>query len=399
MKNDISIFFSLNNNYMMTTYAAIVSMLRSANSTTFYKVFLLIPNNFDKQNIQKMHDLEHIFDNFSIEIVDMGTQFQDCHEVGHITIQAYYRLVIADLFPQMDRCIYLDGDVLIKGDLWELYNDFDHGCYFSAVKAAGFYLCSKEQQKYICETIGLDVIDNYINSGVLVLNLKKMRDDKISDLLVQTIEKQLPGSDQDALNIVCLNKIHLLPFKYNVHAYFVNNDRIKEVFPIEEVIEARNNPVIIHYAGHITKPWKDKEIIYVKEWWDIVSNAGFDISAVEAAEAKNCFRKYSYFQSRSAGYRDIIVYGRLEDALEVGKQLIEKGECRKCSYYATMDDLEIKKKNSDTFYVVIFQEKYEDILKRLTKNGVDKRSIYTYIRHDREYIYCLEKIYQKDYLY
>ena len=62
--------------------------------------------------------------------------------------------------------------------------------------------------------------DKYMNSGIMLINLKTMRNDSIEDNLRTYISSHfLKHHDQTAINVVCYNNIQILPYKFGIFAY------------------------------------------------------------------------------------------------------------------------------------------------------------------------------------
>ena len=139
-----------------------------------------------------------------------------------------------------------------------------------------------------------------MNSGIILINLKAMRNDSIEDNLRTFISSHfLNNHDQTAINLVCYNNIQILPYKFGIFAYssfenfvIVNNEqKEKNRFNITDLYKVFNSPALLHYAEY-TKPWdKDCENQRRVYWWyyakksivyqEILEHYGFNDSCVE----------------------------------------------------------------------------------------------------------------------
>ena len=143
-------------------------------------------------------------------------------------------------FPNLDKALYLDADLVINGSiepLWEL--DLE-GYYCAGVDDI---FIRRINYRKILELAEKDV---YINAGVLLLNLKDLRKDKIQEKLLQHTSIYINRDryqDQDAINCICKGKIKLIPNIYN----FTTNETLHTPEMLSDII-------IIHYTGSI-KPW------------------------------------------------------------------------------------------------------------------------------------------------
>ena len=167
-------------------------------------------------------------------------------------IPIYYRLLMANIIPSnIEKIIYIDSDVLVRHDLTELWN-YDISDYtIAAVENQSDGSCFYKRLNYPKE-IG------YFNSGVLLVNLKKWREQSLSDCFIDYIKcnpEKLINPDQDVLNYVLKDTKMNLPLKYNVQEAFYRiemNSKLK--LHLSDVIEARENPYILHFTE--LKPWE-----------------------------------------------------------------------------------------------------------------------------------------------
>lgn len=214
--------------------------------------------------------LNELFERYSaygtLRIINMGDSFKEYDRlVSHITYAACFRLLLPDLLPDVDRCLYLDCDTLVCEDLDELLALSLDGFYFAGVPARGYYL--KEEMHR--ERLGLVAKEFvYCNSGVLLMNLEKMRADGISDQLIDALDNGWACADQDVLNAVCEGAIKELPLKYNAMVLYFD-DRyaaLRELVNVREFEEAAERPVIVHYACD-TKPWNGGRWLPFSDAW------------------------------------------------------------------------------------------------------------------------------------
>ncbi len=267
IKNKIPIILATTDNYYIYyLYITAFSIVYNANENTFYDFKILVPTGFKKNSINKIKILEQKYKNCSIQFIDMGLAFQDLNKnIAHIEYPTYYRLLAADLLPNYDKCIYLDIDIVVNVDLSDLYNiDLDNS-YIAGIKAAA-YISNKHHQK----RLSLENIDGYINAGVLLMNLQKIREYKITDQFVKLSKNNYSSQDQDVLNVACYQKIKHLPFKYNLQIKYHNNFKkyiTAGIYTQTEIEEAYTTPCIIHYLNP-TKPWHTKKIPFGDIWWE-----------------------------------------------------------------------------------------------------------------------------------
>ena len=289
--NLIPIVLATDINYAMPTCVALNSILATKEVSTKYKFILLIPDHLDEVVKVKFDMLIKKYPGTTIEYMLMGSQFtQAPSPISHITHVMYYRLIIAELIPHYDKCIYLDGDVIVKDDLTDLYYYNIKNNYIAGVKALAFqtFFLTGNEQWYLDKT-GLISLDQYINSGVLLMNLAAIRRDGLTQRFLDTISDRLMCPDQDILNMVCYNRISFLPLRYNYQPVRladpnIYNAIVDVIYSAEEITNAKSNPAIIHYLDKV-KPWNCLTGIDFARWWQAALNSPFTDEVWARAEA------------------------------------------------------------------------------------------------------------------
>lgn len=172
----------------------------------------------------------------------------------YITMATYYRLIITELLDRsIDKVLYLDGDIVCNGPLNGLWaTDIDD------VAVAGAPDMSEAQQEY--DRLGYPESDGYFNAGVLLINLDYWRKNGMTQKFFSFLSKYpecIKFHDQDVLNIFfhdCKAHLHL---RYNLQNGYLFRKELMQFDPSRygnELVEAIDNPVIIHYTSSI-KPW------------------------------------------------------------------------------------------------------------------------------------------------
>ena len=222
--------------------------------------------------------LKETFVDLPIEVFSIRPNLQEVKELAishHITHTAYFRLFAGRLLPDnIDKVIYLDSDLLIQDDLCQIWDEpLDDQLALAVPDVACPFIDSRYAECNFAKSspyfasispvgnwkeLGLDPEDRYFNSGVMVLNIKRMREEFIGRQLLDCLRqnpKYVWCWDQYALNVVFAKQWRTLPLKWNQGAHFfeypdadhapVNND---------EFLEARHRPSIVHYTTE-WKPW------------------------------------------------------------------------------------------------------------------------------------------------
>jgi lipopolysaccharide biosynthesis glycosyltransferase len=164
-------------------------------------------------------------------------------------ISTLIRLFMYEIIPDdIDKAIYLDTDTLVTGSFNELKN-LDFTECISAVKDANYDFYINR-----LKSIG---VSTYFNAGFMFINLKKMRAKLHNVDMFNFISNNYLFADQDILNIIFCDDIRVLPPKYNSTSRYrvVRPNNIRkwigsdaEIYSIEDLREAKNNPVVIHFT-------------------------------------------------------------------------------------------------------------------------------------------------------
>lgn len=164
----------------------------------------------------------------------------------HISTAACYRYFIPMLNFDYAKGIYIDCDIIVRGDISELFS-FNLGDNFLA-GADDF-----AKSNYVRNL----KLTRYFNSGVLLINIAKMRRENIvAKLVAKTLElkDKIKYLDQDVLNIVLKDKVKILPSKWGAVSQLFRRSVSSDFIDESEITEAVYEPAIIHFTGP-DKPW------------------------------------------------------------------------------------------------------------------------------------------------
>jgi len=270
--NYINIAMSLNNNYTYPIMVSITSILLNSNKNTFIQFHILIGNDVENENQNKILSLKHINNNSNFSFYNVGKTFNGwIHGRKKITVAGFYRSIIGELIKNVDRIIYLDGDTLIYGDLYEMYQLNMDNIYFRGIREIlpETYKPVINPSRYICD-------------GVMLMNLKLIREDHVFDTFrnyyLSFYNKNIYFGDQHIINALFWEKINFLPPKFGI--WFMKEENIKEyqslkpiIYKISELRRANNKPIIRHLWGTTQnifleeKPWLLNQSCKIKQDW------------------------------------------------------------------------------------------------------------------------------------
>ncbi len=255
------------NHYFMKYFLAMVNSLCDSNPHDHFDVYILqgsLPEE-DKEFIRNSfpHNATPIF----LDVDE--SYFKGMPHSKRWPHETFYRLMVTKLMPEnIDRVLYLDGDIIVHGDIKELYNtDFEEdGKNYLFV---GCSQVNKFLNFFNCLRMTAFPGYKFVNAGVMLMNVKELRKVLDLDKMAKFIRRnswRLQMLDQDVLFKFFGNRMKLVDrYKYNLADRHITayNKKHKDKIDIEWVA---NNNVIIHYLGR-NKPWKDNYKGILKDYY------------------------------------------------------------------------------------------------------------------------------------
>jgi len=267
----INIVFICNDDYVLPTAVAIHSLIESKKSETSYKIYIIASGLLPK-NVEILQGLQT--DRAEIETVYVSSdKLKDLHihdesAICVASIDALFKFLLPELLPKEEKVLYLDGDILVRKDLSELYQHDIEQYYAAVVRDSGsiYY-----KHKYV------KMVEQYFNSGVMLLNLKKFREENLTEVLIRRKSEEQDSTlmDQNIFNMVFNGHIKLLPIKYNFLAVNLlraygkwSMDQINQAYDTEyeELDDIKKDAYIIHFSSK-DKPWKYSDVSMADEWY------------------------------------------------------------------------------------------------------------------------------------
>ncbi len=266
----VPIVFASDNKYLPYTYVTIYTILQARKYEYYIQFYILVDGN----TTHIKYDKEWVFDNYSITYIEVKEDYFDDipMRIQHITKPTYYRLLLPLYLKECDKCIYLDGDIIVNIDIYYLFNYELDDNYLGVVRKANLNEIPLEK---MVNSLNIPNGFDYFNAGVLLMNLKRMRETSIVDIFLQHIHKNYVCQDQDILNICCYKHKKMLPGYYNVYSvvYGMKEEHLRKFYSDTELDDILSRKAIIHFATENTKPWNNKKTFLAKEWWDIAQQA------------------------------------------------------------------------------------------------------------------------------
>lgn len=254
----IPIVFAADDSYVPYASAAIASILSSSRCDREYAVYIL-HSGLSRKAAERLEGI--CAENLSVRCVDLSlriAEYRD-HMYSHsyFSAEMYYRMLVPEVLADCDKVIYLDCDVIVLGDLCELYST-DVSGYTAAVCRNPMH---ERMRSYVSGELGLDP-QGYFNSGVMLLNCRELRKRNIPQAFFNTLSERvgLRYPDQDILNLLLAGTVYYLPLRWN---YLWHLERLlKSGDPdlhlgardLSDYRAASDDIAVLHYTGDM-KPW------------------------------------------------------------------------------------------------------------------------------------------------
>ena len=265
MNREIPIFFTIDDSYAPFLAVALNSAIKNSDQQRNYKAIVLYQD-LGADNISRLQALQT--ENFKIELMPIRANMEALDDrmsnrlrCDYFTLTIYFRLFIPSMFPQYDKGIYIDSDVVLTDDIAKLF-DIDIGENYIGACNDLSIADIPPLVAYTEKAVGVNAKE-YINSGVLLMNLKKMRDDDLEGHFLALLNKYHFDSiapDQDYLNAMCNGKIYYLEEKWDT----MPNDAKPML----------TETSLIHY-NLFSKPWCYDGIQYEEQFWNYARDCGF----------------------------------------------------------------------------------------------------------------------------
>ena len=304
MKNTrIPIVFAADNYYVPYMAVMIQSIMENADQNRQY-IFFILHQGISNDNMDLLNKQIAHFHPFSIEFINVSSYIgkYNLFVSRHVTVETYFRLLIPELLTEYQKAIYLDGDMICRTDIGELFDINIENYLLASVRdtAVALYYSKKEEEylKNIHSVLSsLKKPDEYFNGGMCIFNIELFRKTISTEKLLElAASREWQLHDQDVLNYVAEGKTLLLPYRWNFMTMMPHSEYLPEHLQ-NEYQEAQNNPKIIHYA---VKPWSCYNyIINFELFWKYATRTPFIDTIIERMKTKN-------FVSNNS-LRDIII--------------------------------------------------------------------------------------------
>ena len=250
----IPIFYACDDNFVKYTIVSMHSIIKNASKNFKYHMYVL-HTGITQPMMEKVYALAN--ENFEISFEDVTDYLYSISDKlpirDYYSKTTYYRLFIAEMFPEYSKAIYIDSDTVVQGDISQIFNTDIKDAYLGACHEQAMIQVD-EYGTYVEKVIGISRY-NFFNAGVLLINCDQFRLRFILDKFVQYLHEYnfVVTQDEDYLNLICKDHVYWIDQRWNTEIFG------NIPYPISEAC-------VLHYIM-TNKPWHYADCIHGDIFW------------------------------------------------------------------------------------------------------------------------------------
>lgn len=281
--NYCAVAFAVNNYYVPYLATTLKSLILNSNGAHNYDI-LVFSKDLSAQNMDLLRSMTTT-DNISIRFIDLQKIFTSKVHLtaGHITEETYFRLIMPKIMEKYNRFLYMDADLIILDDIFELYSMDMHNAPLAATEECLFSalinLCDVQEREYFTDKLGIKNLDTYFQAGVLLFDVRQYNANNMSEKLMQRAHSyNYHMMDQDILNEE-FNKSYIrfdVDWNYApLQGHMIEKNYLDKMTPyIRGIYTSVVKPRVIHYADR-RKPWLFPNEAMAEIWWSYARQTPF----------------------------------------------------------------------------------------------------------------------------
>ncbi len=265
----IPIFYACDDAFVKYTIVSLYSMMQNASKDYHYRVYVL-HTNISEEMQKKVLELKN--EHFQITFENVTEYLHSVSEKlpirDYYSKTTYFRLFIAQMFPQYDKAVYIDSDTVVQGDISQMYltdigDNYVGACHEQAMVQVDEY------GTYVEKVLGVER-QFYFNAGVLLINCDQFRKKKVLERFTHMLGEYnfVVTQDEDYLNVICKDWVYWLDQRWNTEIFG------NIPYPIEQAY-------VLHYIM-TSKPWHYADCRHGDIFWKyaVQTNVYEEIQAV-----------------------------------------------------------------------------------------------------------------------
>lgn len=287
----IPIFFTFDHYFVLAACVAFYTLLEHASKAYKYRLYV-VHTGLDRRSRQRLENVVRRFPNAELYFKDASTYdtgWERMRHKSHFSKEIFYKMTAADMFPEYDRILFSDVDVIFTDDISSSYFLFpeENFCFAGTRPILENPNLPGYRRDFTKEEI--NIINNYeISAGYMLINLQCMRENGVQQKLMtyfrQNIHRlRLP--EQDCIALCCADSIRFMDYKYVVcnSQFYVNPETVHfntnnplladKTVAITTYHKMLAEVVQLHYPG-ADKPWNNPFVFKFREWLRACIRAG-----------------------------------------------------------------------------------------------------------------------------
>lgn len=311
------IVFATDDAYILPTSVAICSLVKNT-ASKLINIYILVAEELSVSGKECFDLLQQKYTNCKIHYVVVGMDKFDAENltINRISIATMFRLLLPQIFPDEMFCLYFDSDIIFKGDIAEFQRIEIADSCVAGVKDDELTPIEKHMQM-----IDTKIMSKYINAGVMLLNLKSIREKQLDQKLLEESKKKYPFQDQDIINTVLYPDIKLLPNKFNC---------------FNRLSERPEDCIVLHMSGGAeVQPWLNRRCKDANLWWkyaELFENTKVYHKAVQQAGEYEKGWSLSYIYERCVSVDQVYIWGFTGKSCNLYNALRSKGLTTRCTF-------------------------------------------------------------------
>lgn len=286
----IPVLMTTDDKYIYQAYVVLYSMCKNSSCEDKFEVTVLCDVTLEDKFRNRLLEITKLFSNISVNFYEVNPLFFiNASSDYYVPVASFYRLICADVIND-DKAVFLDSDLVVNLDIAELYEIDIEGYYLAGVKDI-FPIQYPNFARDYARDNNLAGFEDYINCGVLLMNLDMIRRDGLVQKFLDGIKDNNRFVDQDILNRVCHGNIKILPWRFNM-----TPRNTEEEFDILLGTDRGEGSEIVHYCGP-DKPWGGRKCYRDTDWWEAAQEALSESEYNRLLKARDvCYGKMQVYQ-------------------------------------------------------------------------------------------------------